>query len=187
MYSLQSKQFRGGEGLFGLLDGGRSPHTASLLNKMLEDIVEKELLLIEGSEKDNQHLVYLRHAFLTAHRWVSHNTQQQSSTNTRSLMSIFNATLKPEETAWFFHNYSIYRRLGETGQKYGSSVTMCHLRKNSKNGDSYTLNVANTGLGEAILCSGRSIETIASAHNPATNREEVKRIVDKGGYVSEVS
>ena len=50
----------------------------------------------------------------------------------------------------------------------------------------YMLNVANTGLGEAILCrSGRPVP-LTTAHSPATNAQERTRIADSRGFVSRV-
>ena len=77
-----------------------------------------------------------------------------------------------------------YRKLGEIGQQYGSSAVICHIHM-LPNG-SYVLNVANTGLGEAILCrSGRGVP-LTTPHAPATNFNERTRIADTRGFVSQV-
>ena len=68
MYQLQMENFRGKDGLFAVIDGGKHSNAAVILNQILAELVEKELQLVEGSEKDSEELVYLKHAFLTAHR-----------------------------------------------------------------------------------------------------------------------
>ena len=51
----------------------------------------------------------------------------------------------------------------------------------------YSLNVANTGLGEAILCrSGRPVP-LTTPHSPATSVQERVRIAESRGFVSRVS
>ena len=80
----------------------------------------------------------------------------------------------------------MYRRLGSLGLKYGASMILTHLKQDTTGGG-YTLNVANTGLGDAILCHGSQVTPLTVAHNPATNRDEVRRIVKEKGFISEVS
>ena len=70
--------------------------------------------------------------------------------------------------------------------KYGASMILTHLKQDTTGGG-YTLNVANTGLGDAILCHGSQVTPLTVAHNPATNRDEVRRIVKEKGFISEVS
>lgn len=79
----------------------------------------------------------------------------------------------------------ISRKLGSIGLKYGASMVLVHLRQDPEEG--FVLNVANTGLGEAILCHGSRVTPLTSCHNPATNREEVHRVVKEKGFISEVS
>lgn len=76
------------------------------------------------------------------------------------------------------------RQLGEIGQRYGCSVVLCHFHA-LKDG-TYVLNVANTGLGEAILCrSGRAVP-LTTPHSPSTNIKERTRVVDAKGFISQV-
>ena len=78
-----------------------------------------------------------------------------------------------------------HRRLGETATEYGCSTILTHIHV-LKNG-AYILNVANTGLGEAILCrSGRAVP-LTTAHEPSTNPRERTRIADSRGFISQVS
>ena len=70
--------------------------------------------------------------------------------------------------------------------KYGASMILTHLKQDTTGGG-YTLNVANTGLGDAILCHGSQVTPLNVAHNPATNRDEVRCIVKEKGFISEVS
>ena len=65
-------------------------------------------------------------------------------------------------------------------------MILTHLKQDTTGGG-YTLNVANTGLGDAILCHGSQVIPLTVAHNPATNRDEVRRIVKEKGFISEVS
>ena len=65
--------------------------------------------------------------------------------------------------------------------KYGASMILTHLKQDTTGGG-YTLNVANTGLGDAILCHGSQVTPLTVAHNP-----EVRRIVKEKGFISEVS
>lgn len=70
------------------------------------------------------------------------------------------------------------------GQQYGSSAVLCHLHALPEGG--YVLNVANTGLGEAILCrSGRAVP-LTTPHTPSSNMSERTRIADTRGFVSQV-
>ena len=82
------------------------------------------------------------------------------------------------------YNY-FNRELRQIGLKYGASVVLCHLKEES-NGE-FTLNTANTGLGEAILCSGNQVTVLTNPHNPATNKEESNRVAQEKGFISEVS
>ena len=75
--------------------------------------------------------------------------------------------------------------MGSIGLKYGASMILAHL-KEAPSGGGYTLNVANTGLGDAILCHGSQVTTLTVPHNPATNRDEVIRVVKEKGFISEV-
>ncbi len=69
--------------------------------------------------------------------------------------------------------------------EYGCSVILSHIHA-LKDG-MYVLNIANTGLGEAVLCrSGRAVP-LTTPHNPATNSRERTRIADSRGFVSQVS
>ena len=72
------------------------------------------------------------------------------------------------------------------GLKYGASMILAHLKEAPSGGGGYTLNVANTGLGDAILCHGSQVTTLTVPHNPATNRDEVIRVVKEKGFISEV-
>ena len=81
--------------------------------------------------------------------------------------------------------YYSNRRLGSIGLKYGASMILAHL-KEAPSGGGYTLNVANTGLGDAILCHGSQVTTLTVPHNPATNWDEVIRVVKEKGFISEV-
>ena len=74
--------------------------------------------------------------------------------------------------------------MGEVGQKYGSSLILSHF-KQLPNGR-HVLNIANTGLGEAVLLHGRRMEVLASAHFPSRSREEIARITEQAGFISEV-
>lgn len=76
------------------------------------------------------------------------------------------------------------RDLGQLGLKYGASMVVCHILK-KPNGD-YILNTANTGLGEAILCTGSQVTTVTNPHNPATNKAEATRVAQEKGFISEV-
>ena len=79
----------------------------------------------------------------------------------------------------------VYRQLGTIGQKYGCSAVVCHIIAMPHGG--YVLNVANTGLGEAILCrSGRPVP-LTTPHSPATSAQERERIAESRGFVSRVS
>ena len=84
----------------------------------------------------------------------------------------------------YMYNY-FNRELRQIGLKYGASVVLCHLKEES-NGE-FTLNTANTGLGEAILCSGNQVTVLTNPHNPATNKEESNRVAQEKGFISEVS
>ena len=78
----------------------------------------------------------------------------------------------------------VTRRLGPIGLKFGASLVLVHLQR-LPNGD-FVLNAANTGLGDAILCHGSQATSLALPHNPATNREEIQRVVEQRGFISEV-
>uniref|UniRef100_A0A1X7U6N2 Uncharacterized protein n=1 Tax=Amphimedon queenslandica TaxID=400682 RepID=A0A1X7U6N2_AMPQE len=80
--------------------------------------------------------------------------------------------------------YWSHGRLGSIGLKYGASMILAHL-KEAPSGGGYTLNVANTGLGDAILCHGSQVTTLTVPHNPATNRDEVRLVVKEKGFISE--
>ena len=76
------------------------------------------------------------------------------------------------------------RNLGELGQKDGSSLILCHIQEVYD--QTYTLNVASTGLGVAILCrSGRAVP-LTTPHSPSSNAKEMMRIADARGFVSQV-
>lgn len=165
---------RAGDGLFGVMDGGRSPKVPKALTKMLEKVLVEELSEQEKEKMegymDIDPLQYLTYTFLTAHRY-------RTSTFYQVLIKILSGLslplLRPS------------RKLGEMGQHYGSSAVICHLRMLS-NG-SYELNVANTGLGEAILCrSGRAVP-LTTPHSPSTNMSERTRVADTRGFVSQVN
>ena len=68
MYQIHEKRFRHHDGLFGVIDGGRSSKAAEALKQTLSQLIEAELQLMEGTTQDDDELVYLKHAFLTAHR-----------------------------------------------------------------------------------------------------------------------
>ena len=79
----------------------------------------------------------------------------------------------------------LYRKLGELGQKDGSSLILCHIQDIYE--QTYRLSVASTGLGEAILCrSGRAVP-LTSPHSPSSNTNEMMRVADARGFVSQVS
>ena len=42
------------------------------------------------------------------------------------------------------------------------------------------------GLGEAILCRRGHAVPLATAHSPATNKEERQRVKEAGGFISQV-
>ena len=42
------------------------------------------------------------------------------------------------------------------------------------------------GLGEAILCRRGHAVSLATAHSPATNKEERQRVKEAGGFISQV-
>ena len=76
------------------------------------------------------------------------------------------------------------RKLQEIGQRFGCSVVLCHLH--AREDGSYVVNVANAGLGEAILSrSGRAVP-LTTTHSPATNAQERIRITDSKGFISQV-
>ena len=68
MYQICEESFREKDGLFAVIDGGRSSKAAQALKQSLSQLVEAELQLVEGTRRDNDELEYLKHAFLTAHR-----------------------------------------------------------------------------------------------------------------------
>ena len=77
-----------------------------------------------------------------------------------------------------------HRKIGEVGQKFGSSLILSHFKK-LPNG-SHVLNIANTGLGEAILLDSRRMVVLASPHIPSRSKEEIARITERAGFISEV-
>ena len=79
----------------------------------------------------------------------------------------------------------VCRKLEEVGQQYGSSAVVCHIHMLA-NG-SYVLNVANTGLGEAILCRNGRAVPLTTPHSPTTNIKERARIADARGFISQVN
>ena len=83
-----------------------------------------------------------------------------------------------------FLYYANYRKLGEVGQKFGSSLILTHLKQLPSG--RHVLNVANAGLGEAILLHGRHVEVLASPHFPSSSKEEIARITGQMGFISEV-
>ena len=108
------------------------------------------------------------------------------------IAQIFTSTIIIRIIKSFLKNFSILsysplsqRQLREVGKKYGSSVALCHIQKNENSGG-YTVNVANTGLTEIILCKGTEVMPLAKAHNPETDQDEIARVVSRGGYISEV-
>lgn len=77
------------------------------------------------------------------------------------------------------------RVLGDVGKKYGSSLVLCHIQA-QQNG-LYNLNVANTGLGEAVLFrKGKGIP-LTTPHQPAMNMDERRKLVGRKGFLSQVS
>ena len=42
------------------------------------------------------------------------------------------------------------------------------------------------GLGEAVLCHRGRAVPLATAHSPATNKEERERVKEAGGFISQV-
>jgi len=78
----------------------------------------------------------------------------------------------------------LFRRLGEVATENGCSTILAHIRM-LKDGN-YVLNVANSGIGEAILCrSGRPVP-LTTPHDPGNNPMERTRIADSRGFVSQV-
>ncbi|KAL5466748.1 hypothetical protein EMCRGX_G030897 [Ephydatia muelleri] len=78
---------------------------------------------------------------------------------------------------------SLHRVLGDVGKKYGSSLVLCHIQA-QQNG-LYNLNVANTGLGEAVLFrKGKGIP-LTTPHQPAMNMDERRKLVGRKGFLSQ--
>ena len=83
------------------------------------------------------------------------------------------------------NNFPPNRELGEIGQKYGCSIVLCHIHPVRGKG-AYHLNIANTGLGEAILCRNGHAIPLTVTHSPASNPTERTRVVDAKGFISQV-
>ena len=71
------------------------------------------------------------------------------------------------------------------GRKYGSSLILCHFQ--AFQDGLYNLNVANTGLGEAVLYRRGKIIPLTTPHLPATNTDERRKLVGRKGFLSQVS
>lgn len=85
---------------------------------------------------------------------------------------------------YLLHTFLVlHRSLGDVGRKYGSSLVLCHIQAQQNGG--YSLNVANTGLGEAVLFrKGKGIP-LTSPHQPAVNADERRKLVGRKGFLSQ--
>ena len=140
----------GRDGLFAVLNGGRSVAAPAIIQKKLPDLLTSEFSA-QGAEpktKDTPpNLQYLTHTFLAAHQYVY---------NTIILLWI----------------QSLCRRLlGETGCSYGCSLVLCHVHMLRSR--KLVLNVANAGEchgvcgGSGLLFSQRAAG-VASSTFPST-------------------
>lgn len=183
-----------------MLDGGVGPDATKVLKPILPTIMATEMREEESLMKEGVQLLdslqYLTGTFLTAHMWVQAMLIVAIAIVIMfmgipvDIIFIHMPNTNQTDTYLFIkmthtHTHACIRRLGEVATKYGCSAILSHIHM-LKDG-TYVLNVANTGLGEAILCrSGRAVP-LTTSHDPSTNTRERTRIADSRGFVSQVS
>ena len=82
--------------------------------------------------------------------------------------------------------FIIYRKLKSTGQKVGAAGAICHLHRSVTGSGQYTLNVANVGDVEVVICRRGEAIVLSKLFSVSQNKDEMERICKSGGIVTEV-
>ncbi|XP_074644531.1 PH domain leucine-rich repeat-containing protein phosphatase 2-like [Tubulanus polymorphus] len=80
---------------------------------------------------------------------------------------------------------SAHRRLRSAGHGLGASATVIHLVKSDSANDVYTLNLANIGDTEAVLCRGREVLLLTRPFTVSKDYQDKERVCNTGGIVTE--
>ena len=80
------------------------------------------------------------------------------------------------------------RRLKAAGQKLGASVAVLHLQRIASNNkvNQYTLQLANVGDVEAVLCRRGEALPLTRKFVTVEDREECDRVYNSNGIITEV-
>jgi PH domain/leucine-rich repeat-containing protein phosphatase len=83
----------------------------------------------------------------------------------------------------------MYRKLRSTGQRLGASGVLLHIQRHADDGqmNHFTLNVANVGDVEAVLCRRGEALMLTRKFVAVHDREEISRIVQHDGIITEVT
>jgi len=82
------------------------------------------------------------------------------------------------------------RRLKSTGQRLGASGTLVHLQRHLQSDgqlNQFTMNVANVGDVEAVLCRHGEPLLLTKKFVTTADRDECQRVCAADGIVTEVS
>ena len=78
--------------------------------------------------------------------------------------------------------------MGSCGQRLGASVVLCHIQRISTNQmNTYTLQLANVGDVEAVLCRRGDAVLLTQKFTTSVNRDECERIYKADGIITEVN
>ncbi|XP_052816622.1 PH domain leucine-rich repeat-containing protein phosphatase 2-like isoform X2 [Mya arenaria] len=80
---------------------------------------------------------------------------------------------------------SAHRKLKLTGQKIGAAAAVCHIQRPSSDRGHYTLNIANVGDIEVVLCRRGEAMVMSKLFTVDSNKKEMERIAKSGGIVTE--
>ncbi len=81
----------------------------------------------------------------------------------------------------------VYRQLRVSGQRLGASVALCHLKRLDSNSKKFSLQIANVGDVEAVLCRQDDAVVLTRKFTTTDNREECYRVCLSDGIIMEVS
>jgi PH domain/leucine-rich repeat-containing protein phosphatase len=93
------------------------------------------------------------------------------------------------DTALEYMKYSFlsaHRQLRVSGQRLGASSALCHLKRHDSNSKQFSLQIANVGDVEAVLCRQDDAVVLTRKFTTTDNREECYRVCLSDGIIMEV-
>ena len=78
------------------------------------------------------------------------------------------------------------RQLRVSGQRVGASAVLCHMKRIDKSSKKFSLQIANVGDVEAVLCRQDDAVVLTRKFTTIENREECYRVCLSDGIIMEV-